>query len=156
MKKIPGFKNNCFEILGFDVLIDTDLRPWLLEVNLSPSLATDSPLDLAIKSNLVTDAFNLIGIKKMDRRRENITKMKQRFKNYTRPKAYQSRGVSNPSKNSNLVKLETKGKTNAQEYFDKNRSFCEKLSQINTKNKAMIRDTLIENERKGNFVRIYP
>jgi D-alanine-D-alanine ligase-like ATP-grasp enzyme len=48
--------------LGFDVLIDSTGKPWLLEVNLSPSLNTDSELDFDIKSNVVKDLFNLIGI----------------------------------------------------------------------------------------------
>jgi D-alanine-D-alanine ligase-like ATP-grasp enzyme len=32
-KKRPGYK---MEIIGFDFLIDEDLRPWLLEVNTCP------------------------------------------------------------------------------------------------------------------------
>ena len=59
-----------------------------MEVNISPSLATDTPLDAKIKSNLVVDAFNLIGIKKFDRRRENINKMKSKVKNIMRAKSY--------------------------------------------------------------------
>ena len=38
--------------------------PWLLEVNLSPSLAFESPLDLKIKGNLLKDTFNLIGVQR--------------------------------------------------------------------------------------------
>jgi tubulin polyglutamylase TTLL5 len=60
---VPSSKN-CFELLGFDILIDENLRPWLLEVNLSPSMNTDTGIDLKIKSSLISDLFNLIGIRK--------------------------------------------------------------------------------------------
>ena len=36
----------CFEILGFDIMLDSDLNSSLIEVNHAPSFATDSPLDL--------------------------------------------------------------------------------------------------------------
>ena len=54
---------NCFELFGFDVLIDEEMRPWLLEVNLSPSLACDADIDLDIKSNVLSDLFNLVHIR---------------------------------------------------------------------------------------------
>ena len=80
MKKNGSHRTNCFEMLGFDILIDSDLKPWLIEVNLSSSLATESPLDHSIKSNLTTDMFNLIGIKRFDRKKESINKIKHRMK----------------------------------------------------------------------------
>ena len=66
IKKHCTHKNNCFEILGYDVLIDSELKPWLLEANLSPSFSAESPLDLKLKTQVISDAFNLIGIKKFD------------------------------------------------------------------------------------------
>ena len=54
--------NKCFEILGFDILIDSDLRPWLLEVNHSPSFTTDTPFDLKLKSDLIYDTVNLLNL----------------------------------------------------------------------------------------------
>lgn len=56
------YRGNVFELLGFDILLDETLKPWLLEVNMSPSLGCDSPLDLKIKSQLLADIFSLIGI----------------------------------------------------------------------------------------------
>lgn len=51
-----------FEMFGFDVMIDDQLKPWLIEINLSPSLDCDSPLDLKIKTSLICDLFNIIGL----------------------------------------------------------------------------------------------
>lgn len=62
-QKIGSWNNNCFELFGFDILIDQDLNPYVLEVNLSPSLSADSKLDFNIKSNLILDALNLVGIR---------------------------------------------------------------------------------------------
>lgn len=75
LKKNNLHRNNCFEIFGYDILLDSDLKPWLMEVNLSPSLATESPLDLTIKANLLADAFNLMSVKKFDRRKESMNKI---------------------------------------------------------------------------------
>jgi len=60
--KTSEHRNNCFELYGFDVLVDAELKPWLLEVNVCPSLSSTSPLDTKIKHTLLTDTFNLIGV----------------------------------------------------------------------------------------------
>lgn len=52
---------NCFELFGFDIILDKNLHPWLLEVNISPSLHTKSMLDTNIKGPLVRDMFNIAG-----------------------------------------------------------------------------------------------
>ena len=61
---VPSSKN-CFELFGFDILIDENLRPWLIEVNLSPSMNTDTSIDLKIKSALISDLFNLVGFRRI-------------------------------------------------------------------------------------------
>ena len=52
----------CFEILGFDVLLDSNLKPYLLEVNHTPSFHTDTPLDFQIKKNLIFDTLILANV----------------------------------------------------------------------------------------------
>lgn len=61
----------AFEILGFDVLIDKNSRPFLLEVNHAPSFATDSPLDYEIKKNLFIDTFKLLNMS-IDRKKGKL------------------------------------------------------------------------------------
>ncbi|XP_056022299.1 tubulin polyglutamylase ttll6-like isoform X45 [Ostrea edulis] len=69
----------CFEILGFDVLLDRKLRPQVLEVNHSPSFNTDSELDREIKGALVWDSLNLVNFGACDRRK-CIEEEKRRIK----------------------------------------------------------------------------
>lgn len=54
---------SCFELFGFDVLLDAELRPWLLEVNISPSMRASSSNDYAIKEPLIRDTLNLTGLR---------------------------------------------------------------------------------------------
>jgi D-alanine-D-alanine ligase-like ATP-grasp enzyme len=51
-------------VLGFDVLIDEEAKPWLLEVNQAPSFQTDSDVDYKIKRAVIYDTFNLLGLSK--------------------------------------------------------------------------------------------
>ncbi|CAJ1343033.1 unnamed protein product [Effrenium voratum] len=72
-------EQSCFELYGFDVLVDEQLKPWLLEVNLSPSMQADSPLDKQIKSSLLADAFNLLGVRRLDPQTLTSARLRARF-----------------------------------------------------------------------------
>lgn len=53
-----------FHILGFDIMLDHKCKPYLLEVNHSPSFSTDSPLDETVKGTLIQDTIRLLGLSK--------------------------------------------------------------------------------------------
>jgi tubulin polyglutamylase TTLL9 len=53
---------HCFEIYGYDVLIDKDLKPWLIEVNASASLTADTPTDYQLKVAMLEDAFHVLDL----------------------------------------------------------------------------------------------
>jgi hypothetical protein len=61
----------CFEILGFDIILAHDMKPYLLEVNHAPSFATDSPLDYHIKKAIFVDMFRLLNLS-IARKREKL------------------------------------------------------------------------------------
>ncbi|XP_078388467.1 tubulin polyglutamylase ttll6-like [Cetorhinus maximus] len=63
------FGSACFEILGFDILMDRNLKPWLLEVNHSPSFTTDSKLDREVKDHLLYDTICLINLGASDKQK---------------------------------------------------------------------------------------
>jgi hypothetical protein len=52
---------NCFDFFGFDILVDENLRPWLLEVNYSPGLGGDCEVDEVVKKPMLHELFDLLG-----------------------------------------------------------------------------------------------
>lgn len=59
----------CFEVLGMDIFVDRKLRPWLLEVNRSPSFGCDSKVDADIKFDVIKTAFSLLNLKPGEKKR---------------------------------------------------------------------------------------
>ena len=59
---------SCFELFGFDVLLDERLRPWLLEVNISPSLHSACSLDYMVKGPLISHLLTMASFHVPDHR----------------------------------------------------------------------------------------
>ncbi|KAM6964933.1 putative tubulin polyglutamylase TTLL2 [Aplochiton taeniatus] len=70
---------NCVELLGFDVLIDATLKPWLLEVNYSPALSLDCQADVTVKKGLISDLVELMNYDPADSFRQRGPR-RQRYK----------------------------------------------------------------------------
>jgi hypothetical protein len=50
----------CFELLGFDVMIDSNLKPWLIEVNSGPAMSMDNNIDYQVKPDLIKDIIRML------------------------------------------------------------------------------------------------
>jgi hypothetical protein len=73
LSKCVGNRTSCFELYGFDIIMDKNLKPWLLEVNVFPSMSCTSPFDKSVKTSLLCDSLTLVGIKGYDK--EKISKL---------------------------------------------------------------------------------
>ena len=49
-------------MFGYDVLIDQNLKPWLIEVNASPSMGVDSEVDVRVKGQMISDTVKLVSV----------------------------------------------------------------------------------------------
>ncbi|KAH0576484.1 Tubulin tyrosine ligase [Spironucleus salmonicida] len=91
----PYFGSSCFEILGFDIMIDQNNNPILIEVNHSPSFRCDTPLDLRIKQNLISGVLDMLDIQQDDKilfqKIEKVNSMKRLYgKQHDKIKAQQA------------------------------------------------------------------
>ncbi|KAL1510977.1 hypothetical protein AB1Y20_005802 [Prymnesium parvum] len=69
---------SCFEILGFDVILDKKGKPWLLEVNHAPSFSCGSPLDTTIKLELIKNTMRLIHLQAYHKKKFRQERQQQR------------------------------------------------------------------------------
>lgn len=55
---VPDLKC-CFELLGFDIIVDERMKPWLLEVNSGPAMSMEHEIDAIVKPALIRDSMHL-------------------------------------------------------------------------------------------------
>ncbi|XP_064626270.1 tubulin polyglutamylase TTLL7-like isoform X2 [Lineus longissimus] len=137
--QVSGSDSVCFEVLGFDIIMDRKLKPWLLEINRSPSFGTDEQIDLQIKSGVLDDAFRLLNIRASDKKR-----------NIAAQKAEAQRRLFRPNKR-----------------IDNDQSELNKKRQSVERKKEELKDLLMkvrrgaareeyENRNSGRYQRIFP
>eukprot|EP00928_Gymnodinium_smaydae_P100271 TRINITY_DN9803_c0_g1_i1.p1 TRINITY_DN9803_c0_g1~~TRINITY_DN9803_c0_g1_i1.p1 ORF type:complete len:501 (-),score=82.41 TRINITY_DN9803_c0_g1_i1:118-1620(-) len=64
VQKVMINDKHCFELYGYDILIDVDYVPWLLEVNASPSLTANTVADYEMKFGLLDDVLTIIDVER--------------------------------------------------------------------------------------------
>nr|XP_019589155.1 PREDICTED: tubulin polyglutamylase TTLL5 isoform X8 [Rhinolophus sinicus] len=151
-KTFVPHRSSCFELYGFDVLIDSTLKPWLLEVNLSPSLACDAPLDLKIKASMISDMFTVVGFVCQDpAQRASTRPIYPTFESSKRnpfQKPQRSRPLSaSDAEMKNLVgsaREKVPGKLGGS------------VLGLSMEEIKVLRRVKEENDRRGGFIRIFP
>lgn len=130
----------CFELFGFDLMVDKQLRPWLVEVNISPSIASGSPLDQRIKGNLMTDLFHMVGVRPADTKRLAASSTQGVGIRHLRTRARPRSAVSSlPTNRMNVFDLDKRG-----------------AAALTAPAAEVIREAEDEYARRGGFVRVFP
>ena len=55
-------RSHSFELYGFDVLLDSKLNPWLIEVNGSPSMTANTMTDQQMKMGILDDTLSIVDL----------------------------------------------------------------------------------------------
>lgn len=56
------YREACFQLLGFDIILDNQCNPYLLEINKNASLKRPTPIDKVVKTKLTRDLFSILNL----------------------------------------------------------------------------------------------
>lgn len=137
----PGSASVCFELLGFDIILDRKLKPWLLEINRAPSFGTDQKIDYDVKKGVLQNALKLLNIRASDKRR-----------NLAQQKAEAQRRLYGQGSMRKLTAESSEWEKQRHLLERRREELKERLAQVR---KQVSRD---EHEKRhlGNYRRIYP
>ncbi|XP_055144700.1 tubulin polyglutamylase TTLL5 isoform X19 [Symphalangus syndactylus] len=151
-KTFVPHRSSCFELYGFDVLIDSTLKPWLLEVNLSPSLACDAPLDLKIKASMISDMFTVVGFVCQDPAQRTSTRPiyptfeSSRRNPFQKPQRCRPLSASDAEMKNLVGSAREKGPG----------KLGGSVLGLSMEEIKVLRRVKEENDRRGGFIRIFP
>ncbi|XP_039176949.1 tubulin polyglutamylase TTLL7 [Crotalus tigris] len=137
----PGSDSVCFEVLGFDILLDKKLKPWLLEINRAPSFGTDQKIDYDVKKGVLLNALQLLNIRTSDKR-----------KNLAKQKAEAQKRLYGQGSMKRLSPISSDWEKQRRSLERRREELKERLAQV----RRQISKEEHENRHMGNYRRIYP
>ncbi|KAM9686652.1 tubulin polyglutamylase TTLL7 isoform 1-T1 [Trichechus inunguis] len=137
----PGSESVCFEVLGFDILLDRKLKPWLLEINRAPSFGTDQKIDYDVKRGVLLNALKLLNIRTGDKRR-----------NLAKQKAEAQKRLYGQSSIKRLLPGSSDWEQQRHQLERRKEELKERLAQV----RKQVSKEEHENRHMGNYRRIYP
>ncbi|XP_071983578.1 tubulin polyglutamylase TTLL7 isoform X5 [Engystomops pustulosus] len=137
----PGSNSVCFEVLGFDIILDRKLKPWLLEINRAPSFGTDQKIDHDVKKGVLLNALKLLNIRASDKK-----------KNLAKQKAEAQKRLYGQGSMKRLSPGSSDWEKQRHTLERRREELKERLAQV----RKQISKEEYENRHMGNYRRIYP
>ncbi|XP_072245524.1 tubulin polyglutamylase TTLL7 isoform X2 [Leuresthes tenuis] len=137
----PGSDSVCFEVLGFDIILDRKLKPWLLEINRAPSFGTDQKIDYDVKKGVLVNALKLLNIRASDKKR-----------NLAQQKAEAQRRLYGHGSTKKLLAASSDWEKQRHTLERRREELKERLAQV----RKQISREEHEKQHLGNYRRIYP
>ncbi|MEE6494674.1 hypothetical protein FKM82_001836 [Ascaphus truei] len=137
----PGSESVCFEVLGFDIILDRKLKPWLLEINRAPSFGTDQKIDYDVKKGVLLNALKLLNIRTSDKK-----------KNLAKQKAEAQKRLYGQGSMKRLSPGSSDGEKQRHTLERRREELKERLAEV----RKQISREEYENGHMGNYRRIYP